>query len=275
MTPSVSWIADAQAAVAEFRAAGDRIGLYRALCVVRGAGREVIGENEAGALLREAEELEDQTWSPRLRMSRQLALEWWHDVGGRLQQAREAGRKHVLLAREAGSAYEVGALSNLADTEVALGNIDAAIELCHQAIARARELGRPSAAVHAYANMIPALLERDQLSAAHDAISTGRSLLVRGLGGAFVMLVPLALLVLRRGDHALAAQIIGCADRAYDKGGHLMHPPERRMREAVLSDLQATMPAAQIIELQRQGADWNEDEAFARGLAATAAMPST
>src|SRR5690606_24187656 len=136
----------------------------------------------------EAERIERPDWAPRLRLRRQAALEWWFDIGGRLEEAREAGLRHVALAREAGGLSEVGALSNLADTEYALGHIDGARELCRRSIDRAARLGRPSAAVHAFGDIVPALLERDGVEAAADTVRTGRSAFVRALGTAFTLL---------------------------------------------------------------------------------------
>jgi tetratricopeptide (TPR) repeat protein len=214
-------------------------------------------------LLQEADTLEDPAWSPRLRSRRQLALEWFHDLGGRFEAARDAGRQHVALARAAGAIGEIPALSNLADTEFELGNSAEAIALCRQAIARAAALGRPAAAAHAYGNMVPALLARGELDAADEAIRAGRALLVRGLGTAFILLMPLALLAQRRDALSLAVQLVGCADHAYASGGHVMHPPEQRMRASVLAAAGA-LPDDVVARLHQEGARWSEDEAFAR-----------
>lgn len=262
--PAADWAADVRLAVQGFRAAGDRVGLYRALCALGGATRDVVDDAEAAELLGEAQRLEDPQWSPRLRRRLQVSLEWWHDLGGRLLDSREAGRRNVALAREAGGAGEVSALGNLADTEFALGHVDEAIVLCRQAIDRAAELGRPAAAINAYENMVPALLERGLLAEAEAAIRSGRELLVRGLGSAIAMLVPLALLVHRRGDHRLAAQLLGCADHACAELGLVLHPPERRMREAVLAGVRPALGDASLATLVSEGARWSDDEAFAR-----------
>jgi hypothetical protein len=48
----------------------------------------------------------------------------------------------------------------------------------------------------------------------------------------------------------------------------VVHPPERRASEALLLSLQAHLPTPEIEKLWREGANWTEDEAFARiGLA--------
>lgn len=263
MLRSSAWGDEAWRALDAYRALDDRIGRYRALCALGGAPRDVIDEARAGALLAEAEALEDPGWSPRLRSRRQLALEWFHDLGGRFEAARNAGRRNLALARDAGAIGEVPALSNLADTEFELGHSTEAIALCREAIARATALGRPAAAAHAYGNMVPALLAQGDLNAAETAIRAGRALLVRGLGTAFILLMPLALLAQRRDALALAAQLVGCADQAYASGGHVMHPPEQRMRRAVLAGC-AALPADEVARLHQEGASWTEDEAFAR-----------
>jgi len=279
MLSSAQWRDEAWLALQGYRGSDDRvglrIGLYKALCALGGATRDVIGEAEAGALLEEAARLEDPAWSPRLRSRRQLALEWWHDLGGRFDAARDAGREHVALSGAAGATGEIAALSNLADTEFELGNAAEAIRLCRRAIERAAALGRPAAAAYAYGNMVPALLQQGELAEAEAVIRAGRALLVRGLGTAFVLLMPLALLALRRGDFEGAARLVGSADRAYATGGgHMLHPPERRMREAIMAALRERLADDAIASLLQQGADWNEAEAFARaGIGDTGARP--
>lgn len=275
MLSSAQWRDEAWLALQAYRRSDDRIGLYKALCALGGATRDVIDADAAGALLDEAAQLEDPAWSPRLRSRRQLALEWWHDLGGRFDAARDAGRAHVALAGEAGATGEIAALSNLADTEFELGNAEEAVRLCRRAIERAAALGRPAAAAHAYGNMVPALLQQGDPAEAEAVIHAGRALLVRGLGTAFVLLMPLALLVLRRGEFELAARLVGSADRAYAAdGGYMMHPPERRMRDTIMSALRERLAAAAIASLMQQGAEWSEPEAFARaGIGDAGARP--
>ena len=264
LTGPQEWVAEAQKAIDGFRAAGDRVGLYRALCLLGGPTGDQVDLPMVGRLLDEAASIEDPAWSPRLRLRRQGALEWWHDLGGRLEEAREAGRRNVALAREAGGVTLVGALSNLADTEFALGHTEQAIELCRQAIDESRRLGRPAAVFFAYGNLVPALLERGALDEAEQAIRDGRARFVRGLGSAFSMLVHLAPLVRRRGDAALAARLTGAADRAYRDTGNVMHPPETRTRQRLLDDLGRELGTERLAELRRDGEQWTEDEAFAR-----------
>jgi hypothetical protein len=257
--PAAQRLADARAAVAGLRAQGDRTGLYRALCMLV----RMTGQEEAGALLAEAEALEDPQWSPRLRVRRQVALEWWHDLGGRLEHSRQAGRRCLALARAAGSVRSViGALGNLADTEFALGHVDDAIALCREAIAMARQHAVPASARHVYPNMVPALLARDELDAAEDAIREGRSLMVRSQGSARDLLLPAALLAWRRGQPEAAARLLGCADRVYGDLGEQPHPPERRMRDTVLAGLQAALPADVLALLRHDCAACSEDEGF-------------
>lgn len=257
------WGPEAWKALAAYRELGDRVGLYKALCALGGAPREVIDDAQAGALLAEAEKIEDPAWSPRQRSRRQLALEWYHDLGGRFDACREAGVRHVALAKQAGALGYIPALSNLADTEFVLGNHDVAIALCRQAIEVAATIGRPAAAIHAYGNMVPALLELGRVDEAAAAIRGGRSLMLRGIGSAFTLLMSLAPLAQQRSDLLLATRLVGCADRHYAQGGHHMHPPEKRLRQRVLTAVLAAHAAASVDAWLREGASWNEDEAFA------------
>lgn len=265
LRPAAEWAIDAPLALKGFREVGDRVGLYRALCALGGAPRAVVGDDESIALLHEAEQLEAPDWSPVLRRRRQAALEWCHDQGGRDEACREAGLRSVALAQEAGGVGEVAALGNLADTEFALGLVDDAIQSCRRAIAVATELHRPEEAFNAFQHMVPALLERGDLAEAEAAIRQGRDLLVRGLGSASGMLMPLALLALKRGDGRLALQLVGCADRARSDEGLDLHSPERRIRETLLAGMRSVLSEAQISTLVASGALWDTDRGFAAG----------
>lgn len=258
------WRDAAWRALELYRTLDDRARRYRALCGLGGAPRAVIDEKQAGELLAEAERIEDPAWSPRQRSRRQLALEWYHDLGGRFEACREAGCRHVALAREAGALGAIPALSNLADTEFVLGQHEVAIALCREAIRTAAAIGRPATAVNAYGNMVPALLERGELDAAETAIREGRALLMRGLGTAFMLLLSAALLAQRRGEAELAARVLGCADRVYTEGRHHLHPPERRIRDALLPALGAQLGEPRLNALREEGARWTEFDAFER-----------
>lgn len=265
LRPAAEWAVDAPLALKEFREVGDRVGLYRALCALGGAPRALVSDDESMALLREAEQLESPDWSPVLRRRRQAALEWCHDQGGRDEACREAGLRSVSLAHQAGGVGEIAALGNLADTEFALGLVDDAIRSCRRAIALATELRRPEEAFNAFQHMVPALLERGRLAEAEASIRQGRDLLVRSLGSASGMLMPMALLVLKRGDGRLALQLVGCADRARTDEGLDLHSPERRIREAILAGMRSVLSAAQVSALLASGADWDVDQGFAAG----------
>jgi len=265
------WIAEVWLAIDGFRAIGDGANLYRALCILGGPTGGHVDQETVGRLLDEAAAIEDPAWSPRLRMRRQSALEWWHDLGGRLEEAREAGQRNVALARDAGGVALVGALSNLAETEVALGAISRAIELCREAIGEAQRLGRPAAVFYAYGNMVPALLELGDLDGAEQAIREARVGFVRGLGSANNLLVFVALLVLRRGDPELAARLVGSADRGHRDRADAMHPLEMRARTQVADEVGGELAPERLATLMSEGAEWNEDQAFERGGISSAA----
>jgi len=264
MSPVGEWAAWAQRAAAGFRACADDVGLYRALCLL-GQTHGAVTHEQAGRGLEEAGRIEDQAWSPRLRLRRAGALELWYHLGDQLPKAREEGLRCVGLAREAGATVEVEALSNLADTERALGNLDAAIELCRATIARAAEVGRAWAAVHVYSTLAPALLELQRLDEAAAELRAGRDALVRAVGTAFSLLPYLPVLALARGDHRLAVQLTGCARHTYQRTGRSMWPNERQGCDRVLDASRSKLPTDAIEALLLEGAAWDEDEAFARG----------
>jgi len=265
LRPAAEWAVDAPLALQGFRAVNDRVGLYRALCALGGTPRGVVGDEESLALLREAEQLELPAWSPVLRRRRQAALEWCHDQGGRIEACREAGLRSVALAHEAGGVGEIAALGNLADTEFELGLVDDAIASCRRAIAVAAGLRRPEEAFNAFQHLVPALLERGCLEEAEATICQGRDVLVRSLGSAAGMLMHLALLTLKRGEGRLALQLLGCADRARADERLDLHSPERRLREAVLTDMRSILPEAEVSALIVKGAEWDVEQGFAMG----------
>jgi predicted ATPase/DNA-binding winged helix-turn-helix (wHTH) protein len=263
MSPVGEWAAWAEQAAAGFRTCGNDVGLYRTLCLLGQAHGEVTHE-QAGRALEEAGRIEDPAWSPRLRLRRAAALELWYHLGDQLPEAREQGLRCVALAREAGGAVEVDALSNLADTERALGNFEAAIELCRATITRAAELGRASAAVHVYTTLAPALLELGRLDEAAAELRAGRDALGRAVGTAFSLLPFLPLLALARGDHRLAVQLIGCARRTYERTSRSMWPFEQQGCGRVIESCRSELPSDALQALLAEGAAWDEDEAFAR-----------
>jgi hypothetical protein len=112
--------------------------------------------------------------------------------------------------------------------------------------------------------MVPALIERGELAEAESTIRAGRALLVRGLGTAFILLIPLALLALRRDQHELAGRLLGCADASYATGGHFLHPPEQRMRTVILVALGGRYSEDAVADLLQQGGRWSESEGFAQ-----------
>ena len=88
-------------------------------------------------------------------------------------------------------------------------------------------------------------------------------MLVRSLGSASGMLMPLALLTLKQGEGRLALQLLGCADRARAEEGLDLHSPERRLREAVLTDMRSVLPEAEVSALILEGAQWDVERGFA------------
>lgn len=265
MRPAHEWAGWAEKAVAAFRACGDNVGLYRALCLLAQTDAGIAYE-QAGRCLEEAERIENPAWSPRLRLRRAAALELWHSLGNRMGQAREAGWLSVRLAREAGGAVEVAALTNLADTERALGNGAGAIELCRAAIDRAAELGRGSAAVHAYTTLAPALLQLGRPDDAAAELRTGQAALVRAVGTAFSLLPYLPLLAHARGELQLAAQLVGCAAQIYRRSGRTMWPEEQQGCDRVLEAVRPVLGNDSVATLVAEGSAWDEDEAFDRAL---------
>ena len=79
------------------------------------------------------------------------------------------------------------------------------------------------------------------------------------------MLMPLALLALKRGDGRLALQLVGCADRARADEGLDLHSPERRIREAIVASMTSVVSDAEMSALQASGALWDADRGFAAG----------
>jgi hypothetical protein len=216
----------------------DRVGRYRALCLLGAQTDAIVSNEEAGRYLEEAGRIEDAAWSPRLRLRRQVALEWWHDVGGRARESRDAGLMHVALRAKPAAASSRSARCRTSPTPN-MCRVHGPGDHLSRVDCAAAPAGR--AASHTYANIVPALLERDDYEAAADALRAGRESFVRLLGTAFTMLPYLPALAMRRAEHRLAAQLLGCADRAYAGSGRIMHPPERRAHDKLLTDLQAIL----------------------------------
>jgi predicted ATPase/DNA-binding winged helix-turn-helix (wHTH) protein len=252
-----------------YRQIKDGYGLFWAL-LRRALGLCASGNCEAGvALLDEAEGLLGHHPAPRLSAfllsGRALAA----TTAGNYEQSRRHLAASIALCREAGDDYGVIMfLANLADTDYAFGDIDAAVRHGRELVALARATGRESMADLGFINLGAALAEADEFAEAEQLFTEGLRLLGPNAPSRRWALDHIALLAARRGSLAEAARITGWIDQAIARDGANRGPAEARSRARVETLLGAALADPERARLADTGARLEEDEVFALGLPA-------
>lgn len=256
-------------AIELYRRIEDRYGLFWAL-LRRALGLCASGSSDAGiALLDEAEGLLGEHPAPRLsaflRSGRALAA----TAAGNPEQSRRYLAESIALCREAGDDYGVIMfLANLADTDYAFGDIDAAVRHGRELVALARATGRESMADLGFINLGAALAEAGEFTQAEQLFHEGLRLLGHNAPSRRWALDHIALLAARRGQLADAARITGWIDQAIARDGANRGPAEARSRARVERLLGASVADAERAQLMQAGGRLEEEEVFALGLPA-------
>jgi tetratricopeptide (TPR) repeat protein len=256
-------------AIQLYRQIEDRYGLFWAL-LRRALGLCASGSCDAGvALLDEAEALLGDHPAPRLsaflRSGRALAA----TTAGQHEQSRHHLAESIALCREAGDDYGgIMFLANLADTDYAFGDIDAAVRHGRELIALARATGRESMADLGFINLGAALAEAGEFTEAEQLFHEGLRLLGRNAPSRRWALDHIALLAARRGNHVDAARITAWIDQAIARDGANRGPAEARSRARVETLLGVALADPERVRLADAGRRLEEEQVFALGLPA-------
>jgi len=255
----------AQRAVTLYRELGDRLGTHLACKQLAFASLQTGRLDAAMEALDQALALFDPAWPSWLRgqLHNVAALVLMHAPGA-LGAARAQAVEYLAAARQADSYTDVsGALAILVSAELALGNIDQAVALAGESVARHRVKPYASDDGLSLRSLATALMSGNRLDEAERAYRDALALVRRNYGtGAFV-LYDAASLVALRGRIDDAARILAYAERVYDDQGRMPRLIARQLAERLLARVTAERSPDVAAQLRAEGRALTDDEACA------------
>lgn len=233
----------AEQAAARYAAVGDDKGRYGVLMEYAFNWR--VDDPSARAAVAEARRLEGEGW-PVLFLERGYTAEGVLEMGaGHFDETRRLYRAAVAVSQRAG--YQRGLWRgrlNLADLELAAGNVAEAVAVGETLREEWKQRGGRSNELSVLLNLTEALIEAGRLAearvvAAETAINAGRF----GLYGLWVGLDAFAYLMLAEGEYGNAARLLQLSDQTYARHGqHERQPNEARIHART----KAALPAVNI-----------------------------
>jgi len=182
---------------------------------------------------------------------------------GDLAGARDNFERALAQFRAAGATSAVlGVLVNLGDLSWALGDLDAALAQCREAVRLMRDAPHFAKAMlgTCLTNLSGVLTERGELSEALAAAREGLPLR-RDSGHSWVAMDSFALRAGLAGKLDNAARIAGYADATHAAKQSLRQPNEARARARLMDVLREHLDGDEIARLTAAGAAFDEDEA--------------
>jgi predicted ATPase/DNA-binding winged helix-turn-helix (wHTH) protein len=256
-------IEDAHRALALYRDADDRWGLYQAwnalLFALTLAGRL----DEALHAFEQARRCLDATWPAWFRAILANRAGMLFAEAEQVDEARACFLEQLALNRQCGNpSGDLSALGLLVDLEVRMGRPDQAIGIARDIVARYRsDLGFDCAL--SLRNSATALMVAGELDEAEATYREALSAARRNYGtGAFV-LDDMAMLLARRGRIDDAARVSAYAQAVYARLGRRPRLVARRNRERLLALLSDERSPDALAKLFDEGRRLTEDEACA------------
>lgn len=256
-------VRDAQRAVDLFRAAHDRLGTYfalHALCYTSlSSGRRA----QARQTLDAAQRLLDPAWPPRIRATFENLAALCFMESGESTRARAHLEEYLRLSRQLGSTLDAEtALALLVDLDVQTGYVDRAAEAARVLLAdRGLVVDFDDGLTHRDA--ATALMLAGALDEAEAAYRAALPLARRAHGTSAFVLDDAAALLARRGRLEDAARIAGYADRVSVERSRNARAVGRQLREQLLAQLQAALPAGRLEQLFEEGRRLTDEQACA------------
>lgn len=255
-------------AIALYRSAGDRVGLYLALARKAGflaSGGEI---DRARHALLEVDSLDTGTWPGRLRLERLIARSRvaWFDTDLEMFWATHEERHH--FACQVGNERDrLLARGNLVNARVGLGQLEEAVRDGHDLIDQFRRHGLAGAYLGyllAHLAMALALLGR-----LNEAVSTLREAAPALRAGAMVwrLLDLFALITALRGRKANAARLFAAGAAIFERRGRQREISLSRLHQVVADHLQAVLSSQELARLLDEGGVIGEREAVQAALA--------
>lgn len=251
-------------AIALYRTHGDATALGGALARLGGHLARAGRTEAAEAALLEARPLLDRTSNSMLLGIWSENFGFFQAINGRPADARPHYEAALMFYRSAGADRKVlFMLSNIADMNWALGNLDGAIASFREAIdfgRRSQARSKTSLAVP-LGNLAGALTERGDLDEAR-AIAREAISLQQEDGTVWMWFDHYALLVELMGRHADAARLEGYANTVHSAQGMTPRQSnEARARTRLLALLTEKLAAGELERLLAEGAKMSEEEA--------------
>jgi len=220
---------------------------------------------DAEALIGEVEQLEDSSWSPRMRAIGWNARAMVAEAAGDIGTAKRAMRQAIALDRAAGwGSRVVTKLTNLVAISLAAGETREAIALGGELLA-SQAAGRPIPGL-AYMNVTGALILEGRLAEARATARVGLPLMQQKAQG-YLFIDHLALLAAKEHRPIDAARLAGWADAMYEANASHRDVEESNARAQALASVDAALGKDTRVRLMRAAASLTEDEAVAMAFA--------
>lgn len=250
-------------AVAAWRRVGAPQCLYFALGFQAAECSRALDFDGADRALAEARLLEQPSWPVRRRMWGASAAAGVAIHRGDAAAYRSASRTELDLAERAGADRAAAwARLKLADAALMAGDHPEAIELGQRAADELRALDQPSNLGLALTNLCEALLFVGNDARARAAAAEALPLMWHS-GWAYLLLDAIALLAQRRGDHADAARLLGCASAWYTAHADQRQPNEAAVAQLAQRSLDEALGVSSCELLRREGAVLSDTQARA------------
>jgi predicted ATPase/DNA-binding winged helix-turn-helix (wHTH) protein len=246
-----------------YRQLGDRLGLGLSLARLARALTYMGKFKEAEAALAEARPHLEASGLPMVLDFYFYSLAFLKSHAGEYRAARDNYERSLAINRTLGDEFAVlGAMANIANTDWALGDLDAALASFRDliALARASSLSTNRLLGYALMKLGSVLTERGELTEALFALREGAPL-VREDGSMWVFLDDLALRLACAGKLADAARLAGYADSVHAAKAATRSGLTLRLRGRLMALLHEELSADDLARLLAEGAKLSEDEA--------------
>jgi len=264
-----SKLAPAQEAAALFRALNDPLLSGWALACAGLALLRPGAVAEAESILREAEAVLRPLGPTKFLIMLLNMTGGLHFHAGQMEAARAVTGEARDLARRLGARNLRDSFTiNLAECDLAEGQLDAAIARGREAVVSCRAGGSLLTLSGSLRNLSGYLIRAGDLAAGR-ATAQEALRLAQSLGDGIkvtLSLEHLALAAALEGDVATAARLVGYGDACHARLSQTRQRNEQAARETVQARLEAGLDAETRARLMAEGAAWSEDAAVAAAL---------
>ena len=245
------------------RVSGDSVLRFRLACCAATAAARTGQTDEAAAHWRDACQLLDPTWPPRLRLLEADAAGFVAHFSSDSAAAREHFARFRTLALQAGADGGLMVVShNLADIALSLGEVDEAVRIGRELVAWLRTQRSPYNLGFALGNLFAAQVQQPEPAAALAAGAEALTMLRRNENAVWLF-DHFALFAARQGAYTDAARLLGYADKARASTGTPRDTSEAQACQMARAAVDAALGAPLRERLAAEGAALGDAEADA------------